>query len=138
MAASFAEYAEALSTRLGTDLEPFEDVLWVRINGRQDLSMSTDEDGTLIRISTPLAIAHDGLPAETLAPLLEKNVPNEDTAGAMIRRRPNSDSLELINVLPKTARTPEDMAWLAECQAHCAIKLQDDLDQAIEKHLAGE
>lgn len=138
MAASFSEIAQALAARLGAELEPFEDSLWVRINGRQDLSMTLDEGGTLVRISTPLDLAHDGLPPELLEPLLEKNVPNEDTAGAMLRRRPKSDNLELINVLPMTARTPDDMAWLAECQAHCAIKLQDDLDRAIAKHLAGD
>lgn len=138
MTASFSEYAEALANRLGTDLEPFEDALSVRINGRQELFMSLDESGTLVRISTPLDLAHDGLPPELLAPLLKKNLPNEDTAGAMIRKKPKSDCLELLNVLPMTARTPDDMAWLAECQAHCAIKLQDDLDQEIEKHLAEE
>ncbi|MEM6677681.1 MAG: type III secretion system chaperone [Pseudomonadota bacterium] len=133
--AAFEDFVSAFASRLGVTLDVVENNAGVLLNNRLQMSMTYDPDGDLLEISTPMTLVHDGVPAGLLAPLLEKNLPNTDTAGAAIRRRPGRDHLELINVVPMTCLGADDLASLAQRQALSAIALEDQVDQAIEKYL---
>ena len=133
--AAFEDFVSAFASRLGVKLDVVENNAGVLLNDRLQMSMTHDPEADLVEISTPMTLVHDGVPEQLLAPLLEKNVPNGETAGAAIWRRPGRDYLELINVVPLNCMGADDLASLVEQQALSAMALEDQVDQAIQKYL---
>lgn len=130
-------YANALSEVLGRPVEVnAENQIVTIIDDRQRLELSLSDDRERVHITTPIEGAHDGLPNKVLNTLLEKNYPNDATAGALLRRRANKDFLEMVNVVPVAAMRPDDVAKLASNQAARAIALSDSLEVKVRARMA--
>ncbi|MEM8575718.1 MAG: type III secretion system chaperone [Pseudomonadota bacterium] len=136
MATTVDEVVSALSNRLGSPLQAFENMVIARISDRCDLSVTFDPETGTVKISTPMTLVHDGLPTELLSPLLAKNMPNGETGGAFLHRRsPLTDHLELINVLSLKSMNADRIAGMAEQQIRSAMAIEDEVDAALEKLL---
>jgi hypothetical protein len=129
-------YVDALAERFDCPLQPFRNQVTIAVDDRQlvHIRFGTTE----ATVATPVAGAHDGLPDSIKRDLLRGNFPNNATAGAMLRRREYQDYLELVNVLPYAAFTPEVFAAIAAKQAEAARKLSERVARLSSEILATE
>ena len=135
--AAIEDLATGLSEALGYTVYPStEDSIVVLIDGRQTLEILNRPSDGVVEITTPITSAHDGLPLPVMTWLMTKNLPNDETAGAHLSRRPSSDHLQLINVIPNTALNPGETTLLAWRQAVAAMEIADDVDRRGDAWLA--
>lgn len=101
---SFAAALEDALPCIFTEIEP--DHLATVLAG-SDTVIDLDAEALRLDVSTPVAGAHDGLPAETLQDLLGFNFPNDLTRGSFLAGGRGAGQLALTASLPLAATSAE-------------------------------
>lgn len=98
--------------------------------------LDLDEEARMLVLSTPVAGAHDGLPAEDLLDLLAFNVPNDLTRGSFLAQGGAAGHLGLTDALPFQGLRPDVAVRAVLDQIAAALALGEHLVQRRAGRLA--
>ncbi|MCW1839798.1 type III secretion system chaperone [Prosthecomicrobium hirschii] len=126
------KYISALERRIGFELdEPDDGFYGLVVEGTQLVNIGFDETAATITIRTPVNAYSPALPADLVASLLELNLPNGVTAGAMLAWPEDGFGLELVNVIPAAAIEPDRLGDLAGAQGKGALEVSRIINRKL-------